>query len=260
MNVMKKTLYTVAALVFALAMANTALAQDTPFAIENVPNVVGVAVGMLPDYEGSNDYRAGGAPFFKLTYPKSEWYLILIATELSANILNHPFLRLGPAVNYRFGRNDSFDAEDDVIERMTTVKNTVEAGAFAGVEFRASENPRNRFIASVTFLSDVGDEYKGYNISLLARYWHQAHQMVDISLGAGATYADDNYMDTYFSVDQENAGRTGLNLFRAESGIKDFSVSPAVVVHLSRDWHVAAGARYKRLLDDAEDSPLVDEE
>ena len=55
-------------------IAQAAQAQDNPFAIDNVPNVVGIGIGAIPDYQGSNDYMAGGAPFFRLTYPKSEWF------------------------------------------------------------------------------------------------------------------------------------------------------------------------------------------
>jgi MipA family protein len=241
-----------------LAFASHAFAQDTPFDIDNVRNVVGIGVGIIPDYEGSNNYTIGGAPFFKLTCPKKEYYLRLQATELYANILNHSFLRFGPVVNYRFGRNDSFDAKDDVVKEMSKIHNTWEAGAFAGVEFVDSQNPRNRFIASVTFLHDIDNVYKGYNVSLNARYWHQVHQMVDVSLGVGATYADNNFMDKYFSVSESDSDKTGLDIFKASGGIKDINASPAIVVHLSKDWHVAVGLRYKRLVDNAKDSPLVD--
>lgn len=241
-----------------MAFASNAFAQSTPFDIDNVPNVVGVGVGMIPDYEGSNNYIIGGAPFLKLTYPKSQYYLRLMGTELSANIVNHPFLRFGPVVNYRFGRNDTSDSKDDVVKEMSKIKNAFEVGAFAGVEVVDSENPRNRLNVSVTYLNDISNVSKGYNVSLNARYWHQVHQMVDVSLGVGATYADNRYMNTYFSVSESDSDKTGLDIFKASDGIKDINVSPAVVVHLSKDWHIAAGVRYKHLTDDAKNSPLVD--
>jgi outer membrane protein len=241
----------------ALTFASHAFAQETPFAIENMPNVVGIGAGIFPDYEGSNNYKAGAAPFFKLTYPKTQWYAQLIATELYVNILNHPFLRFGPVGNLRFGRNDTFKVDDILVKKMSEIDNTWEAGAFAGVEFIDNDNPRNRFSATYTFLSDVGNVYKGYNMSLNARYWHQVLEMMDVTLGVGATYADDNFMDTYFSVSESDSEKTGLSVFKAGSGFKDVNVSPAVVIHLSRDWHVGVGMLYKRLLGDAKDSPLT---
>jgi outer membrane protein len=241
-----------------LFMTQATQAQDSPFTIDNVPNVVGIGLGVIPDYQGSNDYMVGGAPFFRLTYPKSEWYLMMKGPELSANILNHPWLRLGPVLNYRFGRDD--DIEDKQVKRMEEIDDTVEAGAFAGIELVEEGNPRQRFIASLQFLGDVGDEHRGYIVSLNARYWYPVHKAVDVSMGVGTTYADDHYMNTYFGVNSKNVGTSGLSLFEAEGGIKDISLSPAVVVHLSMDWHVAVGCKYFYYLGDAKDSPVVDDE
>ena len=258
MHQLSKSFLILLTVVFALCLSSAAQAQDSPFVINNVPNVVGIGIGMIPDYQGSNDYMVGGAPFFRLTYPKSEWYLMMKGPELSANILNHPWLRLGPVLNYRFGRND--DIEDKQVKRMEEIDGTIEAGAFAGIELVDEGNPRQRFIATLQFQGDVGNEYDGYLISLNARYWYPVHKAVDVSLGVGTTYADDHYMDTYFGVNSKNVGTSGLSLFEAEGGIKDVNFTPAVVVHLSMNWHVAAGCKYFYLLDDAKDSPVVDDE
>jgi len=241
--------------VFMLCLVSAAQAQDVPFAIDNVPNIIGVTVGMLPDYQGSNDYTAGGAPFFRLTWPKSEYYLRLLATDLQANIINHPVLRFGPAVNYRFGRND--DVEDNVVKHMKEIEGTIEAGAFMGIELVASSNPRQRFLASVEFLGDVGGEYKGYNVTLTASYWMPVSKPVDLTIGAGINYADNNYMETYFGVDQNDADRTGLDVYKAESGFYTARVNAGAVLHLSESWHLAAGAQWRPLLNDAADSPIV---
>lgn len=257
MSTMKKIFSVLLVFACALLITHTAQAQDSPFTIDNVPNVVGAGIGMIPDYQGSNDYTFGGAPFFKFTHGKSERYLMLKAVELSANVLNHPWLRLGPVVFYHFGRDD--DVEDDVVKKMEEIDDTVEVGLFAGVEFVEEGNPRQRFISSLQFLGDVGDEHRGYTVNLTARYWYPVHKAVDVSLAVGGTYADDHYMSTYFGVDQRDSDKTGLDIFDAESGVKNFDLSPAVVVHLSMDWHLAFGAKYFRLLDDAEDSPVVDD-
>ena len=209
---------------------------------------------MLPDYEGSDDYTVGGAPFFRLTYPKSNLYATLLATELYVNVLDHPWLRLGPVVNYRFGRKD---VDDKVVDKMEDIDGAFEVGGFLGVEFIDSQNPRQRFLASAEILSDVSSTYNGYNATVSARYWYPVAQMVDVTLGVGAAYGSENYMETYFGVDEKDSERSGLPVFRADSGWKDFRVIPGVVVHLSRDWHVGAGLRYSRLLNDAKNSPVV---
>ena len=120
MPYLSKSFIAVFAVVFALLLSSAAQAQDSPFNIENVPNVVGVGIAMLPDYPGSNDYMVGGAPFFKINLDSQfEYYLRLLATDLQLNLINHPVFRFGPAFNYRFGRND--DVEDDVVKKMKEI-------------------------------------------------------------------------------------------------------------------------------------------
>jgi outer membrane protein len=114
-------------------------------------NAVGVGIGMLPDYQGSDDYMIGGAPFAKVTLlPKTDYYARLLATDLQVNIINHPVFRFGPAINYRFGRND--DVEDSVVKHMKEIEGTIEAGAFVGIQLVDKDNPRNRFLSQIEFL------------------------------------------------------------------------------------------------------------
>ena len=258
MHNFSKSFITVFVAVVILSLASVAQAQDSPFNIENVPNVVGVGIAMLPDYPGSDDYMVGGAPFFKINLDSQfEYYLRLLATDLQLNLINHPIFRFGPAFNYRFGRND--DVEDDVVKKMKEIDGTIEAGAFMGIELVDKDNPRQRFLSQVEFLSDVGGEYKGYNVSLSASYWFPVHKAVDVTFGGGITYADGNYMETYFGVDQKNADRTGLPVYEADSGLLMARINTGAVLHLSMSWHLAAGLQYRPLLDDAADSPIVDD-
>ena len=55
------------ALACALFIGQAAQAQMLPFDLENMDNAVGVGIGYLPDYVGSDDYMIGGAPFAKVT-------------------------------------------------------------------------------------------------------------------------------------------------------------------------------------------------
>ena len=57
----------------ALLVASPAIvrAQQAVFEVDNVATVVGVMVGVAPDYVGSDDYKGIAAPYFKYTLPKS---------------------------------------------------------------------------------------------------------------------------------------------------------------------------------------------
>ena len=240
----------------ALFIGQTAQAQMLPFELDEMDNAVGVGIGVLPDYQGSNDYIVGGAPFFKITLPKTDYYARLLATDLQVNIINHPVFRFGPAINYRFGRSD---VEDKVVKHMKDIDGTMEAGAFVGIQLVDKDNPRNRFLSQIEFLGDVGGEYEGWNIALSANYYFQVHKAIDLIIGGGIMYADQNYMETYFGVDQVDSDRTGLPVYEADSGFLMAKVNAGAVLHLSYQWHIAAGVQYRPLLSDAADSPVVDD-
>jgi outer membrane protein len=256
MGRVRKSVFVMLAFAVALCFGSVAQAQDSGFAVENAPNIFGVGVGIAPDYQGSDDYTFGAAPFGRYTFENTERYVQLIGFELYANVVDHPVYRFGPVLNYRFGRDD--DVEDDVVKKMEKIDGAVEGGVFAGLTFTDPKNPRKRFLTSVEFLHDIGDAYEGYNISLSARYWHPWSRAVDLTIGGGFTYADDDYMSTYFGVSNADSARTGLPVFNAGGGVKSFQIVPGILYHLSRTWHVGAGLRYQVLMSDASDSPVTD--
>jgi MipA family protein len=238
---------------------NSAFAQGTgliPLEFE-VPTIAGIGVGFLPDYEGSDDYTIGFAPFFRYTFQKQERYIQLLANELSANLLNHPNLRLGPLLSYYFGRNHQID--DRQVKRMTEIDGSLLGGVFADYVFRLSQNPRHRFIVGGQAQYDLGGESHGWKFSGSARYWHPIATPVDLFLTTAVNFATKDYMDTYFGVSSVDSTRSGLPHYTAGGGVKDFVLSGGVTFYLSRSWVTTAGLRYSRLLDHASDSPIVDD-
>ena len=75
MNHFRKIIFVVAVLAVTLSMGSLAQAQQSPFVIDNVPNIVGVVVGVAPDHWGSDDSQGVGAPFFRWTLEGQERYL-----------------------------------------------------------------------------------------------------------------------------------------------------------------------------------------
>ena len=254
---LKRMTLAFAAVVFALSFATTAqAAMDSPFAIENVPNVIGIGVGMVPDYLGSDDYTVAAAPFFRWTLSGTERYLQLNVTELSFNVLNHPNFVLGPVLNYRPGRDD--DVDDHVIADMEEIDDTVDVGITAGYVWKEKANPRHRFVTNLTFLMDAGDVYRGWLVQAGARYWYPVSKPIDLQIGIGTTYGNSQYMGTYFGVDSEDAANTGLKKFDADEGFRDVNAQIAGVFHFSANWHLGVGIKYIGLIGDASDTPIVD--
>jgi outer membrane scaffolding protein for murein synthesis (MipA/OmpV family) len=67
-------------------------------------------------------------------------------------------------------------------------------------------------------------------------------------------------MESYFGVDSRNRGSSTLPDYRASSGIKDAGLSLLGLYKFNQSWGMLGLISYTRMLNDAEDSPLVDDE
>ena len=226
--------------------------------VVDAPTVVGLGIAMIPDYVGSDDYKAVPLPFFKYTFNNSQRYIKLSGPELSLNLLNHPNLYFGPVVRFYGSRDD--DIEDDVVKKMRKIDAGLAAGAFLTFEVKEAE-PRNRINFTLKFVADVSDSYSGYLMDFDLSLWRKVAERWDLFVGAGTTYADGDYMDTYFGVNNGNRGSaTVLELpnYSAGSGIRDIRLQAGAIYYFDKNWLFGGLVRAQALLGDAEDSPVVD--
>ena len=109
-------------------------------------------------------------------------------------------------------------------------------------------------------MADVADGNDGAIIRLNGGYRIPIDQTWNLSLGAFTTWADDDYMQAYFEIDAADAARSGLQTFDADSGFKDLGLNLTASFKPWEHWGLMGLVSYKRLLNDAEDSPVVDDE
>jgi outer membrane protein len=226
--------------------------------MENVPTIFGAAVGVMPDYRGSDDYTFGFAPIIRYTFDGQERYIQLLANELAVNLIDDEMFRFGPLVNYHFGRTD--DVEDPLVSKMKEIDDTIEAGAFADIVWQLSKDKRQRFIVGGKIFQDVGDESDGFRANVSARYWHPVAKPVDLSVSAGFFYQDDEYANHYFGVNADNVGTSGLPFFTADGGVNEYYVVLGGVFYLNKNWLVSAGIRGSVIAGDPADSLIVDQQ
>ena len=242
--------------VFVLGVASFSYAQDIPVpANDGVDNLLGGVVAMVPDYEGSDDYTFAIAPLAKFKYDKNR-YFMLLANKLYWNMLNGTEWELGLKGVYRLGRDD--DIDDSVVKLMSEIDDSLELGAFIGWKKTFNNDPRHRFSATLGMTQDVSDGHDGYVVDASVVYWRPVARPFDLGFRGGVSYASDDYMSTYFGVSAADAAASGLSTFKAGSGMKDVSLSLMGVFHFSKKWHMGGGISYKKMLNDASDSPVVD--
>jgi outer membrane protein len=237
---MKMTKLLLAGLLVGSLFAAPAMATEHTF---------GLGAGFAPDYEGSDDSK--GIPMLMLTgkYDSGRSFS-LMGPNLRVNLVPSKMYSFGPVLNYRMERNN---VDNDQIEAMKSIDAAIEAGAFGGIDI-------NNFLLGLEFLGDVSSEYDGYLVQASAGYRWKATPTMTITPKIFTTYADSNYMDTYFGVNSHNRGSSILPDFEADSGMKDVGFNLVVNYTPWENWGIMGLLSYSALLNDAKDSPIVDDE
>ncbi len=235
-------------------LASTASAEEQFIALTPtyLPNFFGLVVGSTPDYIGSDDNELGAAPVGRYTFGTYR-YVSLQVNYATINLVEDRNWRAGPAGMWRFARDD---VDDKVVDELPDIDGSLDLGGFVEYE-NVGDDPRNRWALRAGFLHGVTGDNDGYTLSASARRWFPVGKFAALSVFAGTTYGSSDYMDTYFSIDSRGAAASGLDAFRAKSGVRDVRAGAIFLQALSREWQVGAGFLYSRLLNDASDSPIV---
>jgi outer membrane protein len=210
---------------------------------------IGLGVGLAPDYEGSDDYAGVPIPYVDVKWA-NHMAINLLGNKAKVNLIPSSYWRGGVVGEYIPERDD---VENSKVDNLKDVDASLMLGGFFGFEYR-------NWSASIEAMDDVADGNDGAIVRLLGGYKIPIDQAWSLSIGAFTTWADDNYMEAYFGIDSANAARSGLSTYDANSGFKDVGLNLTVSYQPWEHWGFMGLARYARLLDDAEDSPVVDDE
>lgn len=215
---------------------------------------VGLGVGSVPDYEGSDHNEGTIAPFGRYNWASGR-YISLGGTanaeraaRLKMNLLTKDTpLELGPVLQYRLKRDD---VDNNRVDRMKEVDAATEAGAFVGVKL-------GQLSLSTTFVTDVSDEHSGSVWYMNGFYVIPVDEQFKFGFGAHLTWASNEYMETYFGVDSNDAARSGFNKYTAGKDLKDTGLSVIGHYKFNKSWGMAGVVNFTRMLNDAQDSPVV---
>lgn len=210
-------------------------------------HTMGLGVGVTSEYEGSDDTEGVPLILFSGNYDSGRSFN-LFNTRLFVNVLTTEGFQFGPVLNYRPGRDD---VDNQVVDNMVDIDDAFEAGVYGG--YKAGD-----FIIGLEVLTDVSDEHEGTLANVVVDYVWKASDDLTLTPGVFATYASDDYMDTYFGVNADNVGTSGLPLYKAEAGVKDAGINLVAIYKPWTKWGLMGVATYKSLLGDAEDSPIVE--
>ena len=210
---------------------------------------IGGGVGFAPDYEGSDDYELVPIPAFDARF-NNGMYIKLLGLNLRANLLPSDFWRLGPVYNYRPERDD---VDNNAVDNLKDVDDAHELGIFGGMEWQG-------WFVFLELLGDTSDSHDGWYSTLKGGYnWKISNEWM-LSIGGHTTYADDDYMQTYFSVTPADSARSGLAVYDADEGFKDVGLDLGVRWNFASNLGLQGLLSISQLVGDADDdSPITDQ-
>lgn len=239
------------AVAFALLISPAAMAQ------ESWRWTAGLGAGAAPDYEGGDDYEAVPIPVFRAQ--KGHRFGELFGLHATSNLLDHPNWRIGPSLNFRQGYGD---VDNDRVDRLTDRGGSAELGVKGGYVIGLDRQVRadSTLDLALEFLHDVSSGHEGLVLTPSATFATPLSSRWKLETGVETSYASGNYMSHYFGVNAAEAANSGLQNYDADASFKDVALKLGVGYEVTDHWNLNLLGEYKRMLGDAEDSPVVDDE
>jgi len=232
-----------------LAATSTSAGAETPVGSQPGGSdwnfVLGGGAAVRPSYEGSDKFSVSPLPFVAINW-KDRVFLDM-GQGLGVNVIRTSNLRLGVSVGYAPGR---YQSDDDHLKGLGAVDAAARGHVFGSYSF-----------GMLQFGVDVSKDFGGSqgvlvrpDVSVkvpLSETW-------TLSSGVSATWANDDYMQTFFGVSSSQSRKSGLDRFDAEAGFKSVDFRVGLNWAFSENWFATANVGLGVLLGDAADSPITE--
>jgi len=243
-----------------LVGALPALAQDD----DGDRITLGVGLGSLPKFEGAD--QSSLLPVPGALGRVSGFKFLYVGNRLSVDLIRDGSsgwdFQLGPAVAVGLNRTSIKGIDDARIRALGKVGTAVELGGYAGIgRWGVVTSEFDRISATVTWRRDVAGGHDGTIITPSLTYMTPLSTKSIVVLAASGSHVDGNYAGRYFSITPGQSVASGLPVYSAEGGWKDWTLGGGGSVSLTGDLtgglSLVGGLAYTRLLGDIADSPVV---
>lgn len=233
-----------AGIVMGATYAQAADGSDTASNPSKWSIVIGAGGAYAPDYEGSDDYEFQPFPFASIVYDD---FIFIEGTSLGVSLLKYEGLKAGPIARYGSGRDEG---DNDALDGLGYIDDSIELGGFAKYE-------TGIWSAAMTVTQDVGGGHDGMVAEMATGMAVPFTEKLRSSVEASVSWADGNYMESFFGVSRSQSLKSGHDRFEAESGFKDVGIMLGLDYMITEAVGVSGRVQYKRLIGDAADSPVV---
>lgn len=210
---------------------------------------IGIGVATMPEYEGAKDSKTRAVPNINLYYGDSLFFTRMTA---GANLLRHTTeqgvaITAGPLLGLRHGRDQDDHA---ALNGLGDIDRALDAGGF----FRLR---KQGWQASIDVRQNIIDTDQGATVNFRAGYSMPLSPKLRLHTNLDTSWASSDYMKTFYGIDATQSAQSGLAQYDAGSGFKHVGANLIADYSINREWAGYASLRYKRLVGNAADSPIV---
>ena len=227
------------------------VSQETAFGLSGR---IGLGVATVPTHEGSPNRRTLAGPDLTLSYRSRDWGTVEFGQRgLIWNAVEAGRFRFSLLAQFDPGRKDRDTSAlnptpgDKRLAGMGNVHASTEAGVGVGY------GPV--VVVARQSLSERGS--RGAQVDMTVEMPWSLSDRFGLRFALGATWADQDYLQTYFGVTAAQAQATSFSVYTPKSGCRKVDASVGAEVALASGWKLQANVGFSQLGDVAAASPLV---
>jgi outer membrane scaffolding protein for murein synthesis (MipA/OmpV family) len=255
--------------VLAAALVSPAAAQNAPAATE-LPSPEDIAnrdtftiaggAAMVPDYEGSDDYRiipaiALRGSYHGISFTTRGTYAFVDFIPRSRGV----DFDAGPIIGARVNTRKNID--DEVVKLLPNRKTAIEVGGFGGISLHGLTNPYDTLAFRFDVTHDIGSAHKSTVLSPTVEFSTPLSRRTYAGLSLGAEFVSNKFADYYYTITPADSAASGLPAFNADGGIKNWKagllLNQSITGDLLGGLSVFGAGQYSRLVGDFRRSPIV---
>ena len=222
---------------------------------------IGLGGAVLPDYEGSDDYRVIPAAAIRGRYRGISFSTrgTFLYVDLVPRGTNKLAFNAGPIIGARLNRTG--DIKDPIVDRLPELKTAVEVGGFGGISYHGLTNPYDSLSLRVDVVHDVAKAHRSTIISPTIDFSTPLSRTTYVGISAGLDFVQRRYAQYYYGITPVDTALSGLPVYSPGGGLKDWKVgilaNQAVTGDLLHGLSIFATGSYSRLQGDFKRAPIV---
>lgn len=203
---------------------------------DDVRVTLGLGVANTTRYIGASKRRYRAMPTFNAQW-QNGWFAGF-PRGVGYNFSDTPRMEYGVRLTADMGRKQGTST---ALNGLGDVPARAELGTFYGYSF----NPALRMSSGVRY--GAGTDSRGMLLDLGLHYRIPVAERQSVQLGIATSYANSNYMQSYFGVSAAQTKTSKYALYTPGAGLREIDLSASYTYKLDRHWALVSGVTLGQL-------------